>query len=117
MAHYSTALTLERRGTEIKFTGLITSPGFLDIFGVRPLIGRTFLPDEGRPGNDDVLVASYGLWQRHFGGDPDLVGRTVTLNGHSYRIVGVMPPTFQFPPDAEGNKFWLPHVFNAAESD
>src|SRR5436190_7711760 len=49
MAHYSTELSLEGGGTEIKFTGLIASPGFLDIFGVRPLIGRTFLPDEGRP--------------------------------------------------------------------
>src|SRR5881394_2658055 len=111
----SPTLTLDRGGTQIKLTGITTSPGFFDIFGERPLIGRTFLPDEGRPGNDEVLVASYGLWQRYFGGDPDLVGRTVPLSGRSYTIVGVMPPTFQFPPDAEGNKFWLPHVFAAAE--
>src|SRR6266511_3814862 len=110
MAHYGTTLTLDRGGTEIKLTGITTSPGFFDIFGVRPLIGRTFLPDEGRPGNDAVLVASYGLWQRHFGGDPPLSGR-------SYTVVGIMPPTFQFPPDPEGNKFWLPHLFTGAESE
>src|SRR5436190_11038803 len=117
MAHYLTTLTLDRGGTEIKLTGITTSPGFFDIFGVQPLFGRTFFRDEGRPGNDEVLVASYGLWQRLFGGDPHLVGRTITLSGRSYTIVGIMPPTFQFPPDPEGNKFWLPHLFAGAESE
>src|SRR6266516_2589268 len=86
------------------------------MFGVRPLAGRTFLAYEGKPGNDGVLVASYGLWEQYFGKDPKFVGSTITLSGHAYTVVGIMPPRFQFPLNPGENQFWIPHVFTVEES-
>ena len=69
--------------------------------GVRPLLGRTFTTEEAVPGAPHVIVISYGLWQRRFGGARDIVGRTVTLSGDRYSIIGVMPRGFAFPRGAE----------------
>jgi predicted permease len=63
--------------------------------GVPALLGRTLLPDEDQPGHDKVVVLSYGLWQRVFGGDRSVIGRKIMLNGEPYEIVGVMPSTFR----------------------
>jgi predicted permease len=65
--------------------------------GVKPVLGRTFLPEEDRVGGAKVVVMGYGLWQRSFGSDPSIVGKTVTLNNQSYTVVGVMPQGFKFP--------------------
>jgi len=65
---------------------------------VNPARGRWFAPGEDKPGAGHVLILSYGLWQRSFGGNSNLVNQTVQLNGQSYTVVGVMPPTFKFPP-------------------
>ncbi|HEX8775381.1 MAG TPA: ABC transporter permease [Pyrinomonadaceae bacterium] len=65
--------------------------------GVKPLLGRTFLPEEDRAGGAKVVVMGHGLWQRSFGSDPAIIGKTVTLNNLSYTVVGVMPPGFKFP--------------------
>ncbi|MCW5556500.1 MAG: ABC transporter permease [Verrucomicrobiae bacterium] len=73
------------------------SDGFFPALGVEPLMGRGFLPEEYLPGGEKVAVLSYGLWQRWFGGDRDVVGRPVTLDGESYLVVGVMPPVLNFP--------------------
>ncbi|HNJ43550.1 MAG TPA: ABC transporter permease, partial [Acidobacteriota bacterium] len=83
-----------------------------DIFpllGVTPLLGRPFLPEEDKPGSDDVVVLSYGLWQRRFGGDPNILGQVMTINHQKCTIVGVMPSTFQFP-SAE-TELWKPIAF------
>jgi len=85
--------------------GVMTSSDFFPLFGVRPIIGRTLLRDDNQPGSDHVVVLSYGLWKRRFGSDRSLLGRDITLNGESYSVVGVMPPTFN--PDEYG-EFWLP---------
>jgi predicted permease len=74
--------------------GGVVSPGFFSTLGVAPQIGRTF--DEG-DGAAPVVVLSHGYWQRRFGGDPTIVGRTVILSGSAHTVVGVMPATFQFP--------------------
>ncbi len=86
------------------------------MFGVRPLAGRTFLAYEGKPGNDGVLVASYGLWEQYFGKDPKFVGSTITLSGHAYTVVGIMPQRFQFPLNPGENQFWIPYVFTVEET-
>ena len=67
------------------------TPELFKIFGVEPLLGRTFLPDD-----DTVAVLSYGLWQRRFGGEPSVIGQSITLNSETFTIIGVMPPSFQF---------------------
>ncbi len=86
-------------------TGFRTSANYFRVLGVRPLLGRGFLPGEDRPGRDAVAVLSHRLWQRRFGGDPDVLGRAVRLNGRDHVVVGVMPPDVTYP---EGGEVWAP---------
>src|SRR5918999_4695072 len=77
--------------------------------GVQPLRGRTFLPEEDRPGQNQVVVVSEGFWLRRFGANAELAGATVQLNDKSYTVVGVMPASFRFPGDFE---IWLPFALD-----
>ena len=70
------------------------TPNLLTMLGARPLAGRLLLPEEDRPGSENVVVISHSLWQRRFGSDPSVVGRAVTLNGESVTVVGVLPRDF-----------------------
>jgi putative ABC transport system permease protein len=90
------ALTGNKRPEQIN--GLRMGEGLFDLLGVQPLLGRRLEAEDYQPGKDHVLVLSHKLWQRAFGGDPNIVGRDITLSGESYAVVGVMPPQFQFPP-------------------
>jgi putative ABC transport system permease protein len=72
------------------------TPEFFKILGVDPIFGRTFLPEDDKGGQSPVAVLSYGLWQRRFGGQADLVGQPITLNDTKFTVIGVMPPSFQF---------------------
>ena len=74
-----------------------TTDYFFDVFGVKPLLGRTFLPGEEQDGRNNVAVLSYEVWQQNFGGNPDVIGRSVHVDGFPYTIVGVMPAGFRFP--------------------
>ncbi|MBI4503050.1 MAG: ABC transporter permease [Gemmatimonadetes bacterium] len=93
-------------------TGLRVSPELLSVLRVNPMIGRPFLAEEGNEGRNDVAVVSYGLWQRQFGSDRSLIGRTVLLDGRAFLVVGVMPPGFNFPADLQGGgrapDLWIP---------
>ena len=73
------------------------SGNFLNILGVAPVIGRSFLPSEDHTGSPDVAMISTRLWRRHFGGNPAILGQTATLAGTPYTIIGVLPPRFTFP--------------------
>ena len=78
------------------------SANFFSVLGVDPVLGRTFQAGEDVPGAAKVTVLTYGFWQRRFGGDANVVGRSLTINGENYTIVGVLPASFQFalrPPD------------------
>jgi putative ABC transport system permease protein len=75
-------------------SGLRVSSGFFPTLGVKPFLGRTFLPEEETLGRDHEVVLSYGLWQRRFGADPQLVGRTIKIDGEDFTVVGVMPRGF-----------------------
>ena len=77
--------------------GVLVSPSFFPLMRIQPLVGRAFSPDEAQPGKDTVAILSYGLWQRRFGADPDIIEKTVLLNGERITIVGVLPESFQFP--------------------
>jgi putative ABC transport system permease protein len=70
--------------------------GFFQVFGVAPLLGRTFMPGEDQDGKNDILVLSYGAWQRYFGGDRGVLGHTVKVDGANYVVIGVMPDGFSF---------------------
>jgi predicted permease len=91
------------QGTSVNMTGraeperlgvIRTSSPLFSMLGVKPLLGRAFLPQEDAPGQPPVVILSYGLWQRRFGADPTVIGQSLTLNGKSYTIVGVMPSDF-----------------------
>src|SRR5271156_2998632 len=76
--------------------GYAVSPNFLALLGVRPVLGRDLLASEEKPGTAPVVLLSYQLWQSHLGGDPGVIGRSITLDGRSFSIVGILPPTFRF---------------------
>jgi len=87
------------------------TPGMLPMLGVQPLLGRMFAADEDQPGNELVSIISYGLWQRRFAGDQNVLGKSISLDGKVYRVVGVMPKTFQFAPFwATRAELWAPLV-------
>src|SRR5262249_50948805 len=79
-------------------SALVTAD-FFPALGVDPTLGRALIPDEIEQGNNHVAVVSYNLWQRRFGGDPSLVGNTISLNQESYVVVGIISPVLQHPKD------------------
>jgi putative ABC transport system permease protein len=88
-------------GTPERVQGFLITANLFDVLGAKPQLGRGFLPEEEQPGQDDVLILSHGLWQRRFGGDPNVIGKAVTVNSTSRVIVGVMAPDYNFPRGAE----------------
>jgi len=81
--------------------GFLVTPNFLDIVGVKPLMGRGFSAEENQPGKDSVALLTYSLWQRRFGADPNIVNKTISTNGITRTVIGVMPPEFNYPKGAE----------------
>ena len=81
-----------------RINGLQVATDMFDLLGVQPIAGRTFAQGEDEAGRDRVVVLTYGLWQRRFGADPSLVGRSISLDGEPYTVVGVMPAGFRFAP-------------------
>jgi len=80
-----------------RLTGVKASANLFSLLRAQPLAGRTFLPEEDRPGNNRVVVISHGLWQRRFGSDSSVLNKTLTLDGDSYTVVGIMPESVTFP--------------------
>jgi putative ABC transport system permease protein len=78
---------------------------FFPTLGVNPVLGRALLPDDNKPDSNPVVVISHTLWLRRFGADPNLIGRTLTLDRERRTVVGIMPPDFQFPKDCHA---WTP---------
>lgn len=77
-------------------SGQAVTANFLPMLGVHPLLGRNFTPKEDQPGTAPVVLLSYALWQSEFGAKTDVVGRTLSLNGHGYTVIGVLPPQFRW---------------------
>ena len=107
-------LAYEGNGDPVSLRGLRFSPNVFSILGVRPVLGRTFLPNEDEPGHSSVLVLSYATWQSVFGGDTTVVGRTVRMSGVPVQIIGVMPPRFTF---GGQEQFWMPFVIQQQLAD
>jgi predicted permease len=97
-----------------KLWALHVSPDIFPMLGVQPLLGRVFFAEESEAGKEHEVLLSYQLWQSHFAGNPTIVGRSVTLNGENYAIVGVMPPEFKFAPFwATKTQLWAPLALGA----
>lgn len=88
-----------------RLTGARVGVSFFSILRATPALGRAFLPEDDVEGKAHVVILSHGLWIRHFGADPRIVGKDFILDAHSYRVIGVMQDGFQFPRGAE---LWLP---------
>jgi len=83
----------------------VVSAGFFELFGVRPILGRTFTPSDDATGAPAVLIVSYEYWKQHLGGDPNIVGRTFKMNDRTHTVVGVLPPVPQYPDE---NDVYMP---------
>ena len=92
-----------------KLAGLRVSADILPLLGIRPAMGRFFTPEEDQPGREFEVILSYGLWQRQFGGDKNVLGRRIQLDSKTYTVAGVMPAGFQFAPFwATRTQLWAP---------
>jgi putative ABC transport system permease protein len=106
-------VTMSGATEPIRVRGSRVSAGYFDIFGVRPALGRTFARAEDQPGKEKVAVITHRFWQRVFGGDPTVIGRSVVMNGEPHTIVGVMPAGSAF--DRGTSDIWRPLAFGPGE--
>jgi putative ABC transport system permease protein len=115
IATYSTSsASFTEGGNAERITSAAVSWDLFELLEVTPVLGRSFREDEDAPGKNSVIVLSYGMWQRRFGGDPNVLGRSITLSGVPVTIVGVMPQGFYFPTRAV--EFWQPIALNPANA-
>jgi putative ABC transport system permease protein len=106
------SFNLTGHGEAERLPGLRLSANSFALLGIKPALGRDFLPEEDQPDYNRVVILSYGLWQRRFGGEPDLVGKMLTLDGNSYTVIGIMPRDFRF---FEGIEVWTPLALTPRE--
>ena len=105
---------LTNAGDPERLKGRRVSTNLFPLLGVDAQLGRVFSSAEDQPGSQHVALLSYRLWQRRFGGDPNIVGKTLTLNDEPYTVVGVMPARFQFP--EKDDELWVPIALTAQEA-
>lgn len=103
------SVTLTGGDRPVQIQGARVSAPYFEIFGVKPMLGRTFAPDEDQPGKNLVAVLSHRLWESRFGTDPNIIGRTLVFNQKPYTVIGVMPPRTPF--DRSWAQLWIPLAF------
>jgi hypothetical protein len=108
-AYDDSGFNLTSGGDPVRLNGASVTHDFFRVLGQQPLHGRAFLPQEDSPGNNNVLILSYRVWQRRFDSDPDILDKTLTLNNVPTVVVGIMPPGFNFPDDTD---LWVPVGLN-----
>jgi predicted permease len=99
------SLTLSDKDEPERFTGATVTWNMFPMIGVQPMLGRQIREEEDTPGGPPVVLLSHGVWQRRYAEDPSVIGRIITVNGNPHTIIGVMPPKFQFPEQAQ---LWIP---------
>ena len=104
--HIGTGFTFSGSGDPELVIGQMVTPDFFKVLGVAPAAGRTFAADEFTPGRESVVILSHGLWRRRFGGQLSAIGSTVTINGKTWTIAGVMPSEFEYP--SPRYALWVP---------
>ncbi|HEY2821051.1 MAG TPA: ABC transporter permease [Candidatus Acidoferrum sp.] len=103
-------LTLTGRGDAYVIDTSVVTPDLFTTFRVQPILGRAFIPDDGKPGAAPVVILSENLWRGSFGSAPNIVGTWISLDKRSFTIVGVMPSTFRFPQVQQSRQIWIPIV-------
>jgi putative ABC transport system permease protein len=98
-------ITITSTGEPELVRGAFISADFFSALKLNAVTGRTLLPEEDQPGRDQVVVLGYGLWQRRFAADPNVLGATITTGGRAVTVVGVLPPDFDYP---FGTELWMP---------
>jgi putative ABC transport system permease protein len=106
-----TELVLTGADRPERFSGASVTWDFFHVLGIEPVLGRTFRPEEDRPGGDRVVLLGHALWQRRFGADPHILGKTLLLNGAPHTVLGVLPPALSHPYRAE---MWVPLALGEA---
>jgi putative ABC transport system permease protein len=107
-----TGVSLSTSNDPVPLTGAAVSSDFFSVLRANPIQGRTFTPDEERPGRDQVVVIGHSVWQRAFGANPNIIGQTVTLNSRKFTVVGIMAAGFEFPQEAD---LWVPLAWDDNE--
>ena len=111
MSAYATRIynVTPQTGEPARVRGTMASSAFFDVLGASPILGRGFTKDDSEPGRTQVVVLSFGFWQRQFAGRQDVINQPVRLNGQPFTIVGVMPATLNFP---DTSNFWVPTAYD-----
>jgi len=99
------SFNLTGRSDPERIRGATVTANYLSTLGIKPVLGRGFTAEHDRPGGSPVALISYGIWQKHFGGNADVIGQSLNLDGRSYNVIGVMPPGFDLPGIAD---VWIP---------
>jgi predicted permease len=103
-------LTLTGHGDAYNIDTSVVTPDLFTTFHVQPILGRAFVPDDGKPGAAPVVILSENLWRGSFGSDPNIVGTSITLDKRAFTVIGVMPGSFRFPQVRQSRQIWIPIV-------
>lgn len=95
--------------------GVHTSGNFFRLLGVTPILGRGFIADEEQQGHEQVVILSYGLWQRHYGSDPEIIGKSISVDDKPYIVIGVLPQGFTLFGTSRQYDLWMPFAFDRAQ--
>ena len=110
-AYLASGASLTTSGVPEQVPSAVATQNFFEVFGVQPAIGRGFTPAEDQPGGANVAIVSDAFWHSHFGGSPDLIGKSIPIDGHSVTIVGILPASYRFPFVQPEPQIWFPRVF------
>jgi putative ABC transport system permease protein len=109
---YNGTVNLSGGERPVRYDGAFMTPNAFDALQVQPVLGRSFRPDEGRPGAPLAIILGYHVWEGDFGKDPDILGSMLRVNGEQATVVGVMPEGFKFP---DNQDVWVPYRGSALE--
>lgn len=116
-SYHSANFVMTGRGEPVRLQGLVATADLFPLLGVTPVLGRAFHPDEDKPAATRVAILSHAVFQKRFNSDPSIVNQAITLDGLSFVVVGVMPPSFEFPIQNDPVEIWTTIAGDASGSD